>query len=221
MKRMKKLIAAASAAVMLASASIVPVSAANSTRYIFVKGDVNNDGAVTMNDYNALYKYYCGFDVPGVDDISADVNKDGQITYKDVKYLYEIFRSGNNTQVMFMENSKNNYTLVYGNETFDISFSPDIDSNGKYHENWHIKDSYRITDYDDMKYICQILKDEHPIHNTDNTYVRSVKSMANEWQIHNVFYFDNEDATDPDDVAIRNRAQSVDIDSDQAWFYPN
>ena len=83
MKRMKKLIAAASAAVMLASASIVPVSAA------YIRGDVNNDGVVNSKDYIAMLNYYYGYrhenrDAP--DDKQAQAIL--QVGYKLKKTIY-------------------------------------------------------------------------------------------------------------------------------------
>ncbi|MCR5816797.1 MAG: dockerin type I repeat-containing protein [Ruminococcus sp.] len=210
MKRMKKLIAAASAAVMLASASIVPVSAANSVTYR--RGDVDNNGVVNIHDYVSLLTYYYGYDVPGVNKKSADINKDGKVDLKDIDSIKKQIVN----EIQFTKNSDGTYTLVYKKDTFTVYYKESKKTDGSTDEDWKIMDSWRIDNYEIMRIICQILMEEHPIHYPNSSKVRSVDSMAIEWVLHNSGYIDY---TEKGDTENAERCRHVDINSNDADRY--
>ena len=77
------------------------------------------------------------------------------------------------------ENSQS-YEFTYNGSTFRAAYEPD---------NWHISDSYLITDYDDIVIICQALIYVHPVHSADMENYRTAEDMAYEWSQHNIAYY--------------------------------
>ena len=90
------------------------------------------------------------------------------------------------------------YTFTYGGETFSAVYTPD---------HWTIYDSYRITDTDAITRICEVLREEHPIHGSDMVSWRTADDMAYEWMQHNLAY-----QILPDDSAWKEHAKDFDID---------
>ena len=91
-----------------------------------------------------------------------------------------------------------NYSFTYRGEEFRAQFQYDC---------WTIYDSYKITDKDDMKIICQALIDVHPVHGKDMVSYRTADDMAYEWEQHNLAY-----KYLPEDNAYRESAGNVDLD---------
>ncbi len=63
-----------------------------------IKGDVNNDGSVTMADANMVVNYFLAEDkdsISGFNKEAGDVNKDGDISMADANAIVNIFLSGN------------------------------------------------------------------------------------------------------------------------------
>jgi len=97
-----------------------------------------------------------------------------------------------------LDGKEKNYSFVYNNETFSATYTSD---------NWHIVDSYKITNLEDIKIICQALIDVHPIHGSDMILYRTAGDMAYEWLQHNLAY-----EILPDDNPWKNHAKDVDLD---------
>ena len=92
-----------------------------------------------------------------------------------------------------------NYSFSYGGEEFYALCDP---------ENWHITDSYKIEDEDDILLICQALISVHPIHSADMQSYRAAEDMAFEWHQHNLAY-----SLLPDSSEWKSNAKDVDLDS--------
>ena len=92
-----------------------------------------------------------------------------------------------------------NYEFDYDGRSFRALYEPD---------NWHITDSYLITDKDDLVIICQALIDVNPVHSADMTGWRTAEDMAYEWKKHNQAYF-----LLPDSSEWKDSARDVDLDS--------
>lgn len=180
MKIIKKTIAALISTVMLASVSPVSSSAAVSTEMKF--GDVNRDGIVNDADFTALKKFILGDRISGVTWESADLNKDGMVNSKDLVRMMRIL----SLNLTYNRNEGNkefyefNYKVNNKSKVFTAIYTPN---------NWKIKDSYLITDMDDMVLICSLLKNYHAIPNKEYSGMRSAENMANEWDAHNHVYY--------------------------------
>lgn len=91
------------------------------------------------------------------------------------------------------------YIFSYGGEEFFALYESD---------NWHITDSYKIEDEDDILLICQALISVHPIHSADMQSYRAAEDMAFEWHQHNLAY-----SLIPDSSDWKSNAKDVDLDS--------
>ena len=98
------------------------------------------------------------------------------------------------------DGDETNYTFTYNGEDFEAVYTPD---------NWHITDSYRITDPADIALICQALSDIHPIPDKDREGYRTADDLAYEWLEHNKAY----DML-PDSSEWKDSVKSVDLDPD-------
>lgn len=90
------------------------------------------------------------------------------------------------------------YAFYYGDEEFTAYYEPDC---------WKVFDSYKITNQEDIRVICQALLNEHEVHGSDFESMRTADDMAYEWQQHNLAY-----AYAPEDSEWRDSARSVDLD---------
>ena len=97
-----------------------------------------------------------------------------------------------------LDGNKTNYIFTYNNENFSAKYTKD---------NWHIEDSYKITNAKDIGLICQALIDVHPIHGKDMKSYRTVDDLVYEWQQHNLAY-----NLLPDDNSWKSNAKDVDLD---------
>lgn len=91
-----------------------------------------------------------------------------------------------------------NYSFVYNNEIYIATYVK---------ENWNIKDSYRIKDYEIMIQICEELLKIHPIHGKDMISYRTAEDMVYEWLQHNLAY-----EILPENNPWRKNAKDVDFD---------
>ena len=71
------------------------------------------------------------------------------------------------------------YTFCYDGKMFCAVYTPD---------HWKVIDSFLIRNTADIVYICQALKDVHPIHSADMEGYRTAEDMAYEWLQHNIAY---------------------------------
>ena len=96
------------------------------------------------------------------------------------------------------DGKQTNYVFTYKNENFSAKYTKD---------NWHIKDSYKITNKYDIAYICKALMDIHPIHGKDMKSYRTIDDLVYEWRQHNLAY-----TILPDDNQWKSHAKDVDLD---------
>ena len=61
----------------------------------FIRGDVDNDGHVTIGDVSALISYLLTNDATGIDLNAADSDEDGRVTMGDVSTIIEYLLTGN------------------------------------------------------------------------------------------------------------------------------
>ena len=97
-----------------------------------------------------------------------------------------------------IDGKETNYIFTYNNEDFSAKYTKD---------NWHITDSYKITNKSDLAIICQALIDVHPIHGKDMKSYRTVDDLVYEWQQHNLAYMFL-----PNDNSWKLHAKDVDLD---------
>lgn len=96
-----------------------------------------------------------------------------------------------------LDGKKTNYSFTYKNQDFSAKYTKD---------NWHIKNSYKITNAKDIGIICQALIEVHPIHGKDMKSYRTVDDLVYEWQQHNLAY-----NILPDDNSWKEHAKDVDL----------
>ena len=97
-----------------------------------------------------------------------------------------------------IDGQKKNYIFIYKEEKFEASYTKD---------NWHIENSYKITNKNDIAIICKALTDIHPIHGKDMSSYRTIDDLVYEWLQHNIAYnFLSENSQWKDNV------RSVDLD---------
>lgn len=103
-----------------------------------------------------------------------------------------------NIEIIDKDGKQTNYTFVYKNETFNAEYTPD---------NWKIIDSYKITNEEDIKLICEKLIQIHKVHGSDMKSYRTASDMAYEWTQHNLAYL-----ILPDTNSFKQNAKDVDLD---------
>ena len=91
-----------------------------------------------------------------------------------------------------------NYVFTYKDELYQATYTKD---------NWHIVDSYKITDHDDLTMICKALIEIHHIHGKDRKSYRTVEDLVYEWEQHNLAY-----RILPEDSQWKKSAKDVDLD---------
>lgn len=89
------------------------------------------------------------------------------------------------------------YHFTYGGETFRAVYRTD---------NWQIRDSYRITNHNDMVVICRALSAEHPIPDKSGKGIRTPEDLTAEWEQHNLAF-----ALLPEGVDLKENARHVDL----------
>lgn len=90
-----------------------------------------------------------------------------------------------------------NYTFFYAGDLFEAVYTSN---------NWKIIDSYKITNEEDIKIICEALSKEHQIKSKDGNSFRTAEDMAYEWVQHNIA---NELL--PDDSQWKSKTKDVDL----------
>lgn len=90
-----------------------------------------------------------------------------------------------------------NYIFTYKDVSYSAIYTKD---------NWHIVDSYKITNEKDMAIICQALIDIHPIHGKDKISFRTAEDLVYEWVQHNLAY-----NLLPEDNKWKTNAKDVDL----------
>lgn len=111
-----------------------------------------------------------------------------------------VLKSTRDINLRDTDGKKTNYLFTYKNEDFTAIYTKD---------NWKIKNSYKITNGQDIAYICKALIDVHPIHGKDMKSYRTVDDLVYEWQQHNLAY-----NLLPDDNSWKSHAKDVDLDPD-------
>ena len=89
------------------------------------------------------------------------------------------------------------YQFTYGSEIFSAVYTTN---------HWKVIDSCRITNPVDIQYICEALRQEHPIPSADYKGWRTAEDMAYEWQQHNLAH-----ALLPENSEWRSHTQDVDL----------
>ena len=97
-----------------------------------------------------------------------------------------------------IDGRKTNYSFTYKNTEFSAKYTKD---------NWHVVDSYKITNKKDLEIICQALIEVHPIHGKDMVSYREVDDLVYEWMQHNFMY-----AILSDNNHWKDNAKDVDLD---------
>lgn len=177
MRIIKKTIAALTSTMLLAS--VLPVSSSAAVGYPEASetklGDVNNNGTINNDDFNALKKYMLGYSNTGATPKSADLTQDGVVNSADLVCMMQIL----SLNLHCVDNIYSKYKFTYNGKEYTAEYTTD---------NWKIRNSYEITEMSDMVLICSLLKDRHPIHNKNYTGWRTAENMANEWDAHNFAY---------------------------------
>lgn len=106
--------------------------------------------------------------------------------------------TNNDIKIIDIDNKKTNYSFIYKNETFLATYTLD---------NWNIKDSYKITNYNDLVIICEELNKIHKVHGSDMESYRTPSDMAYEWLQHNIAY-----SLLPESNSFKQNAKDVDLD---------
>lgn len=114
--------------------------------------------------------------------------------------IESVLRTTKDINLRDLDGNKTNYIFTYNNENFSAKYTKD---------NWHIEDSYKITNAKDIGLICQALIDVHPIHGKDMKSYRTVDDLVYEWQQHNLAY-----TILPDDNSWKEHAKDVDLNPD-------
>lgn len=109
-----------------------------------------------------------------------------------------VLKSSKDINLRDIDGKKTNYVFTYKDEDFSAIYTKD---------NWKIKNSYKITNGQDIAYICKALIDVHPIHGKDMKSYRTVDDLVYEWQQHNLAY-----SLLPDDNSWKSHAKDVDLD---------
>ncbi len=105
--------------------------------------------------------------------------------------------SGTIDSVDIKHNEGNKYDFKYAGETFKATYKKNT---------WHIENSYKITNAQDIKIICQALIDIHPIQGADYKSYRTADDMCYEWIQHNIAY-----TILPEDSNLKDDAKDVDL----------
>ena len=109
-----------------------------------------------------------------------------------------ILQSTDDLSLNDVDGRKTNFTFLYKNEVFNATYTKD---------NWHIEDSYKINNKNDIIIICKALTDIYPIHGKDMKSFRTIDDLVYEWEEHNIAY----DFL-PKDSIWKENAKSVDLD---------
>ena len=109
-----------------------------------------------------------------------------------------ILQSTDDLSLKDVDGRKTNFTFLYKNEFFYATYTKD---------NWHIEDSYKIKNKNDIAIICKALTDIYPIHGKDMKSFRTIDDLVYEWEQHNIAY----DFL-PKDSIWKDNAKSVDLD---------
>ena len=97
-----------------------------------------------------------------------------------------------------IDGKQTNYSFVYKGEVFNATYTKD---------NWHIENSYKINNKNDITIICKALTDIHSIHGKDMKSYRTIDDLVYEWVQHNLVY-----EFLPEDSSWKNNVKSVDLD---------
>lgn len=131
-------------------------------------------------------------------EINSQASSEVEEYQKKVTNKKGILNSPNDINLIDLNGKNKKFSFTYNNELYYASYSQD---------NWHIIDSYKITNYYDIIIICQALIDVHPIHGIDKESYRTAEDMADEWVQHNFAYY-----LLPENSSWREHAKNVDLD---------
>lgn len=109
-----------------------------------------------------------------------------------------ILQSVDDLSLKDVDGKNTKFTFIYENEVFNATYTKD---------NWHIEDSYKINNKNDITIICKALTNIYPIHGKDMKSFRTIDDLVYEWVQHNIAY----DFL-PDQSQWKENARSVDLD---------
>lgn len=147
----------------------------------------------TNNYYKSLKKSNNTISIEGTEENqryneSRNINSDEPTQY---------INSVGDIELKDVDGKNRNYNFTYNNETYIAVYTTD---------NWHINDSYKITNELDITLICQALINEHKVHGRDMVSYRTAEDMAYEWLQHNLAY-----QFLPNESPWKNNAKDVDL----------
>lgn len=126
------------------------------------------------------------------------INNDDTVQESGYEESTSVLKSSKDINLKDIDGKGTNYVFTYKGENFNAKYTKD---------NWKIYNSYKITNGQDIAYICKALIDVHPIHGKDMKSYRTVDDLVYEWQQHNLAY-----NLLPDDNSWKSHAKDVDLD---------
>ncbi len=113
-----------------------------------------------------------------IEEAKIEENEDNIVTDKD-NAEESVLISTEDINLQDVDGKETNYKFTYKGKIYSAKYTKD---------NWHIVDSYEITNKKDIEIICKALIDIHPIHGRDMISYRTVEDLAYEWNEHNIAY---------------------------------
>lgn len=126
------------------------------------------------------------------------INSDDTVQESGYEESVSVLKSSKDINLHDTDDKKTNYVFTYKGENFNAKYTKD---------NWKIYNSYKITNGQDIAYICKALMDVHPIHGKDMKSYRTIDDLVYEWKQHNLAY-----NMLPDDNSWKSHAKDVDLD---------
>ena len=140
----------------------------------------------------------CTESVSTPEETSSNAEAPSDTVEEAVSVPHSLLNSTENIGLHDTDGSGINYAFSYNGREFYALCETD---------NWHITDSFMITEPDDILIICRALSDVHPIHTADMQGYRTPEDMANEWHQHNIAC-----SLLPDGSRWKESARDVDLD---------
>ena len=113
-----------------------------------------------------------------IEEAKIEKNEENIVTDKD-NAEESVLNSTRDIDLHDVDGKETNYEFTYKGKIYSAKYTKD---------NWHIVDSYEITNKKDIEIICKALIDIYPIHGRDMISYRTVEDLAYEWNEHNIAY---------------------------------
>ncbi|MBR1540522.1 MAG: hypothetical protein IJ629_05100 [Clostridia bacterium] len=109
----------------------------------------------------------------------VDTNQVEPANNQDATNEPESLTSPDDINLIDLDGKEKDFEFTYHGKTFSAVYSKN---------SWHITDSYKITNRNDITIICQALNEIHLIPGNDGESYRTAEDMADEWLRHNFAY---------------------------------